>query len=101
MTYGKGRSTPIKTGSEMKLPISTDSGITMKYRVINKEWKWFLFIDESLTSKPPPMLSIVLPTPLASYVFKNAKDMINAPDSKESVAPQPSYIQDIYFKDIL
>ena len=46
MTYGKGRSTPIKRGSETKLPISTDSGSTMKYCVINKEWQWFVFIDD-------------------------------------------------------
>ena len=34
----------------------------------------------------------------ASYVLKNAKDMINAPDSKESgiIAPQQNDIQDIY-----
>ena len=46
---------------EIKLPISTDAGITMKYRVINKEWQWFVYTDESLTSKLTPMISVVLP----------------------------------------
>jgi hypothetical protein len=45
---------------EMKLLIST-----MKYRLINKGWQWFVYTDESLTSKLTPMIDIVLPTPPA------------------------------------
>ena len=46
----------------MRLPISTDSGFTMKDCVIDKDWQWFVYTDESLTSKLTPMISIVLPT---------------------------------------
>ncbi len=49
----------------MRLPISTDSGFTMKDCVIHKDWQWFVYTDESLTSKLTPMISIVLPTPPA------------------------------------
>jgi hypothetical protein len=47
----------------MRLPISTDSGFTMKDCVIHKDWQWFVYTD--LTSKLTPMISIVLPTPPA------------------------------------
>jgi hypothetical protein len=47
----------------MRLPISTDSGFTMKDCVIHKDYQWFVYTDESLTSKLTPMISIVLPTP--------------------------------------
>jgi hypothetical protein len=49
----------------MRLPISTDSGFTMKDCVIHKDCQWFVYTDESLTSKLTPMISIVLPTPPA------------------------------------
>jgi hypothetical protein len=49
----------------MRLPISTDSGFTMKDCVIHKGCQWFVYTDESLTTKLTPMISIVLPTPPA------------------------------------
>jgi hypothetical protein len=49
----------------MRLPISTDSGFTMKDCVIHKDCQWFVYTDESLTSRLTPMISIVLPTPPA------------------------------------
>ena len=33
--------------------------------VIHKDCQWFVYTDESLTSKLTPMISIVLPTPPA------------------------------------
>ena len=43
-----------------------ESGITMKYCVINKEWQWFVSIDESL-AWPTPMFNILLPTPPSEH----------------------------------
>jgi hypothetical protein len=40
-----------------------ESGITMKYCDINKEWQWYVFIEESL-AWPTPMFSVLLPSPL-------------------------------------